>query len=65
MRFDNTNLVAARFDSLVHARDLVLKHKFEAAPEPMWLKKFNMLSFYPVDFIEYRPRFEVWGPAGS
>jgi len=26
------------------------------------LKKLNILTYYPVDFLEYRPEFEVWGP---
>ena len=51
-----------RFDSLCTVRDLELKAEFEGEPEPILLKKLNMLSYYPVDFLEYRPSFEVWGP---
>ena len=62
LRFDNTRTLAARFDSLKTARQLELKKRFEGQPEPLLLKKFNMLTVYPVDFMEYRPEFEIWGP---
>ncbi len=62
LRFDNTKNMSARFDSLRTARQLELKATFSGEHEPIFLKKFNMLSFYPTDFIEYRPIFEIWGP---
>jgi hypothetical protein len=62
LRFDNTRTLAARFDSLKTARQLELKKRFEGQPEPLLLKKLNMLTVYPVDFMEYRPEFEIWGP---
>ena len=62
LRFENTRAMSQRFDSLKTARHLELKAQFEGKPEPRILKKLNILSFYPVDFLEYRPSFEVWGP---
>ncbi len=62
VRFENSREMSARFDSLCTARDLELKAEFQAEPEPLYLKKLNMLTYYPVDFLEYRPVFEVWGP---
>ncbi len=62
LRFENTRAISQRFDSLKTARHLELKAQFEGKPEPRVLKKLNMLSFYPVDFSEYRSSFEVWGP---
>jgi hypothetical protein len=63
VRFENSREMAARFDSLITARDYELKMSFEAESEPLFLKKLNMLTYYPVDFLEYRPLFQVWGPA--
>jgi len=65
LQFDNTRAMSARFDSLKTARHLVLKAHFEGEQEPLVLKKLNMLSFYPVDFMEYRPEFEIWGPVAE
>lgn len=62
LRFANTREMLLRFDSLRLARDLELKAEFEGESEPLLLKKLNMLSYYPVDFLEYRSSFEVWGP---
>jgi hypothetical protein len=62
LRFENTRKMSQRFDSLKTARHLQLKAQFEGKPEPRILKKLNILSFYPIDFLEYRPNFEVWGP---
>ena len=62
VRFENSREMAARFDSLCSARNYELKMSFEAESEPLFLKKLNMLTYYPVDFLEYRPLFQVWGP---
>ncbi len=62
VRFENSREMAARFDSLCTSRNYELKMSFEAESEPLFLKKLNMLTYYPVDFLEYRPLFEVWGP---
>ncbi|MBC8374907.1 MAG: glycosyltransferase family 39 protein [FCB group bacterium] len=62
VRFENSREMAARFDSLCTSRNYELKMTFEAESEPRFLKKLNMLTYYPVDFLEYRPFFEVWGP---
>jgi len=62
LRFDNTREMYLRFDSLRTVRDLELKARFEGKKEPIFLKKFNMLTHYPVDFMEYQSIFEVWGP---
>ena len=42
--------------------NLELKMAFEGEAEPLFLKKLNILSYYPVDFFEYRSAFEIWGP---
>ena len=60
MRFDDTDQISARFDSLRQVWNLHKVKEFVGTPEPMWLKKLNMLSFYPIDFMVYRPRFEIW-----
>jgi len=62
LRVQDSKIISARFDSLISARHLELWQVFEGKPEPLLLKKLNMLSYYPVDFVEYRARFEVWGP---
>jgi len=62
VRFENSRAMATRFDSLCTARNYELKMTFEAEPEPLYLKKLNILTYYPVDFLEYRSLFEVWGP---
>ena len=62
VRFENSREMATRFDSLCIARNYEIKKTFEAESEPLLLKKLNMLTYYPVDFLEYRPLFEVWGP---
>ena len=62
VRFENSREMFMRFDSLCIARDLELKTTMEGEAEPLYLKKLNMLTYYPVDFLEYRPVFEVWGP---
>ena len=62
LRVEDSRSMSARFDSLKDARRLELKQVFEGKREPLLLKKLNMLSYYPVDFLEYQPRFEVWGP---
>jgi len=58
--FEDTEAMSARFDSLRQVWKLRKVKEFQGNAEPVWLKKLNMLSFYPVDFIVYRPRFEVW-----
>lgn len=58
--FDDTDQLSVRFDSLRQVWDLRKVAEFQGAAELLWLKKFNMLSFYPVDFMVFRPRFEVW-----
>ena len=63
VRFENSREMSARFDSLCTARNYELKMTFRAESEPLFLKKLNMLTYYPVDFLEYLPLFEVWGPA--
>ena len=63
MRFEDTDRLAGRFDSLKAVWNLELLAIFEGQHEPTWLKKFNMLSYYPVDFMVFRPRFEIWGPS--
>jgi hypothetical protein len=64
MLFEDTGRLASRFDSLRQTRGLELVATFEGGPEPLWLKKLSMLSYYPVDFMVFRPRFEVWrGPS--
>jgi len=60
MRFNDTDELSARFDSLKQAWNLQKVKQFYGQAEPLWLKKLNMLSFYPVDFMVYRPRFEIW-----
>jgi len=62
VRFENSREMSSRFDSLCSTRNYELKMTFEAESEPLFLKKLNMLTYYPVDFLEYRPLFEVWGP---
>ena len=62
LRFLNSRVIAARFDSLCKARSYELKMTFEGEAEPLFLKKLNILTYYPVDFLEYRSIFEVWGP---
>ncbi len=62
VRYANSRDMASRFDSLCVARDYRLKKRFTAKSEPLLLKKLNMLTYYPVDFLEYLPMFEVWGP---
>ena len=62
VRFEDSGELSARFDSLCTARKYELKAVFEGESEPLYLKKLNMLTYYPVDFLEYRPLFEVWGP---
>jgi len=62
LRVEDSRSLSARFDSLLSARDLELKQVIEGKREPLLLKKLNMLSYYPVDFLEYQPRFEIWGP---
>jgi len=62
VRFENSREMSARFDSLCTARNYELKMAFKAESEPLFLKKLNMLTYYPVDFLEYLPLFEVWGP---
>ena len=58
--FEDTEAMSARFDSLRQVWKLRKVKEFQGNAEPVWLKKLNMLSFYPVDFMVYRPRFEVW-----
>lgn len=62
LRFENSHELSTRFDSLRTIRNYELKEKFLARAEPRILKKLNMLTYYPVDFLEYRTVFEVWGP---
>jgi len=62
VRFENSREMLMRFDSLCTARNLELKTSMGGEPEPLFLKKLNMLTYYPVDFLEYRPSFEIWGP---
>ncbi len=62
VRFENSREMLNRFDSLCVARDLELKMTLDGEAEPLFLKKLNMLTYYPVDFLEYRPSFEIWGP---
>ncbi len=62
VRFENSRQMSDRFDSLCTARKYELKLSFEGEPEPLFLKKLNMLTYYPVDFMEYQSIFEVWGP---
>jgi len=62
LRFDNTKEMSARFDSLKAARHLELKNIFKGERAPRLLKKLNMLTSYPIDYMEYQSRFEVWGP---
>lgn len=62
LRVENASAISGRFDSLRTARDLELKAKFRGEPEPLLLKKLNILTYYPVDFMEYVPLFEIWGP---
>lgn len=61
--FEDTDQLAARFDSLRQVWKLHKIKEFKGNAAPLWLKKFNMLSFYPVDFMVFRPRFEVWSNA--
>ncbi len=65
LRYDDTEALAARFDSLRFAWNLEQIAEFEGKTEPMWLKKLNMLSFYPPDFVVFRPRFQIWRPAAE
>ncbi len=60
MRLDDTRETGQRFDSLKVARNMELIQEFVGKSEPLFLKKLNMLSFYPIDFMVYRPRFQVW-----
>ena len=62
VRFADSREMAQRFDSLKTVRGLELKMTFEGESEPLFLKKLNMLTYYPVDFLEYLPVFEIWGP---
>lgn len=62
LRVENSNTIVSRFDSLRSTRKLILKASFSGEAEPLILKKLNILTYYPVDFLEYRPVFEVWGP---
>ena len=62
LQYENTHGMSVRFDSLKTARKLELKQVFTGEREPLLLKKLNMLSYYPVDFLEYSPTFEIWGP---
>ena len=62
LRYADTDVLGGRFDSLRTAWDLELVAEFDGRMEPMWLKKLNMLSFYPPDFAVFRPRFQVWKP---
>ena len=62
VRFENSREMSDRFDSLCTARNYELKLSFEGEQEPLFLKKLNMLTYYPVDFMEYQSVFEVWGP---
>lgn len=63
LRVANSDEIFTRFDSLCIARNMEKKAEFFGRGEPLVLKKLNILSYYPVDFLEYRPAFEVWGPA--
>lgn len=63
LRVQDSNEIHARFDSLRSARDMELKFAFYGKSEPLALKKMNILSYYPVDFLQYKPAFEVWGPS--
>lgn len=60
--FVNSREMSKRFDSLCTARNYELKLSLEGEQEPLFLKKLNMLSYYPIDFLQYQPAFEVWGP---
>lgn len=62
LRVEKPNEMLLRFDSLKTARDMELKARFEGKPEPIILKKLNILTYYPIDFLQYQPVFEVWGP---
>lgn len=62
LKYEDTGELGARFDSLRGAWDLEKIKEFEGKTEPLWLKKMNMLSFYPPDFAVFRPRFEIWQP---
>ena len=62
LRVEDGQSAHARFDSLIHARSLERKAIFDGQGEPLLLKKMNILSYYPIDFLEYKPAFEVWGP---
>jgi len=62
LRVEHADLTRSRFDSLCHNGSYELKAKFAGEAEPLLLKKLNILTYYPVDFLEYRPAFEVWGP---
>lgn len=63
LRVENPDEIFTRFDSLCTKRGLELKATFNGKSEPLLLKKLNILSYYPVDFLQYKPVFEVWGPA--
>ena len=62
LRVEDSDKILARFDSLVVTRGMEKKAEFFGRGEPLYLKKMNILSYYPVDFLEYKPAFEVWGP---
>jgi len=62
LRFDDTESMARKFDSLISVNGLELKARFSGEHEPLFLKKLNMHTYYPVDFQEYTSTFEVWGP---
>lgn len=62
LRIEDADIIWNRFDSLCQTDNYELKAKFSGIAEPLLLKKLNILTYYPVDFLEYRPEFEVWGP---
>jgi hypothetical protein len=62
LRVEKSKEIISRFDSLRTARDMEKKAEFHGRGEPVLLKKLNILSYYPVDFLEYKPVFEIWGP---
>jgi len=60
MQWADTELLRQRSDSLRTAWNLTEQKVFKGRPAPLWLKKLNMLSFYPLDFMRYRPLFRVY-----
>jgi hypothetical protein len=65
LRVENATEISTRFDSLCNSGSLELKAEFTGKAEPLLLKKLNILTYYPVDFLEYKSVFEIWGPKES